>query len=139
MNKRGSALIQVLLVMTAAVMISCGTLRAAAFAMRSTERRIRKEQCEILASSIALVLQEKQFEAGTEPWNSGTSVVFELETEILPGRTAVEWFRLGTEEASEVLAIRVTTSIRDASATVTVPYEPDAQCAEYGNEQEGDE
>lgn len=124
MNRRGSAMIQVLLVLTAAVVLSCAMLQAAAFSLHDTQRRIRKTQCEILAASVSKLLMEQGFLIEENLPETGEPCVYELETELLPGNITVECSCLEGEENSGGRMLRVTVKIQNGSGTATVCYTP---------------
>ena len=149
-NQRGSVVILVLIVLMMLTGLSLTLFSVTAFAMRSTEHRIRREQSRILAVSISRILnyeilryeydalswadakgrvmdlKERLRMAGTDAWPEGEICLYDLKPCGLPGETVLELFWI-REEEQLCLNVRVTTEIEDVSATITCCYYPGAE------------
>lgn len=134
-GRRGSAMVQVLIVMVAVMVLSGSMVKLAAFSVRSAERRIRRAQCEVLAESVCEVLWEARGGSqGVEP-ELPEAGVYDLEIGDFPGKIVVECVWEDEDLENPCLFVRVTAAVREVSGTAAFRYVP-GQESEEGHEDE---
>lgn len=135
-GRRGSAMIQVMMVMVVVFALSGSMVKLAAFSVRSAERRIRRAQCEVLAESVCGVLQAAwsgDTEDGPELPEEG---VYDLGLEDFPGEIVVEcMWKENSKQA--YLSVCVTAAVREVSGAASFQFVPDR--GKEGDDEDGEE
>lgn len=145
----GAALIIVMCVMFLVVALSLALLRSAALLIQNPVRDSQREQCRINAVSVSEVVTEEivsfRYDEAVEEktsanpekslkdqlamaaageWENGGKLLYQLQTDKLPGETCLEFYVLKEETAEAVLYMETHSTVGKESCTVINRFVP---------------